>query len=57
MFEEGGRLWVFRTGSKALDQFLSAGEPAKSVTRIGVGPEGQTVRAPDVETIEAYLRL
>lgn len=50
-----GRLWVFREGSEALKQFKEVGEPAKSVTLIGVGPNGMTVRSDDKAVIEAYL--
>jgi hypothetical protein len=49
-----GRVWIFRTGSKEAADFAKGLEPAKSVTRIGGGPEGRTVRAPDYETIDAY---
>ncbi len=52
-----GRLWVFRAGTKELGEFLKGGEPAKSITLVGRGPEGMTVRAPDKETAEAYLLL
>jgi hypothetical protein len=49
-----GRLWVFRSGSKAHDEFLTSGEPAKSVTLIGAGPEGMTLRGAEREVLEAY---
>ena len=52
---EDGRLWVFREGSKELVEFQKSGEPAKSVTRVGVGPNRMTVKGPDVETLDAYL--
>jgi len=54
-FIKDGRLWVFRDGSKDLSEFLVAGEPAKSVTRPGVGPMRMSVRAVDSETIVDYL--
>jgi hypothetical protein len=54
VFGEDGRVWVFREGSEDLDGFLSVGEPAKRVTRIGRGPDGKTVMAPDTETLDAY---
>ena len=54
-FLDDGRLWVLREGSDDLKDFLSVGEPAKSVTLIGVGPDGQTVRAPDRATADAWL--
>jgi hypothetical protein len=50
-----GRIWVFVAGSKDWEEFLTTGEPAKSVTRIGAGPNGMTVKAPDAAVIEAWL--
>jgi len=55
LFEEDDRLWVFRTGSEELAQFQAQGELAKHVTRPGAGPGGLTLRAPDNETILAYV--
>ena len=52
---EDGRLWVFRAGSKDLADFQKNGELAKHVIRIGAGPGGMTVKAPDTETLDAYL--
>jgi hypothetical protein len=49
------RLWVFRKGSKDLAEFLKKGESAKSVTLVGRGPDGMSLRAPDAATAEAYL--
>ena len=43
---DDGRLWVMREGQK---------KEEKCVTRIGAGPRGVTVRAPDAETLNAYL--
>jgi hypothetical protein len=51
---EKGRLWVFRSGSKDLSSYLKGGEPAKSATLVGAGPEGMSLRGPDIETLEAY---
>lgn len=51
-----GRIWVFRGGTKELTEFLAKGEPAYHVTRPSAGPMGMTVKAPDAETLEAYLR-
>lgn len=48
------RIWVFRDGSKELDEFRSKGELVKFVTRPGAGPGGMTVRAPDADTILSY---
>ncbi len=50
-----GRLWVFRRPSKDWDAYQAAGEPAKHITRIGAGPMGMTIKAPDGETITEYL--
>lgn len=50
-----GRIWVFSLDDPELDVFRSAGEIAKNVTRPGAGPDGMTVRAPDAETLDAYL--
>lgn len=52
---ENGRLWVFREGSKELGQFEQSGELAKRVVRPGAGPGGVTVKAPDAETVVAYM--
>jgi hypothetical protein len=53
---EDGRLWVFRDGSEALEGYRQEGAPEKHTTRPGAGPLGVTVKGPDPETIEAYLR-
>ncbi len=50
-----GRLWVFRAGSKEFEAYKKSGEPATMVTRIAAGPNGMTVRATDVKTIDDYL--
>jgi uncharacterized protein (TIGR03000 family) len=55
-FERDGRLWVFREKSKELEEFKRDGEIAKQVTRIGAGPGGRTIKAPDAETLDAYLK-
>lgn len=52
---EDGRLWVFRAGSPELAAFEQAGELAKHVIRPGAGPGGMTIKAPDIETLQAYL--
>lgn len=51
---ENGRLWVFKEGSKELEQFEKHGEPTINVSLIGEGPEGMTIKAPSTEVIEAY---
>ena len=56
VFEKGGRIWVLPEGSNDLREFLRFGEPAKSVTLIGAGPEGKTLRAPDRDVAEAFRR-
>lgn len=53
--EVEGRLWVFRTDDMELFRFLEGGEPTKSVSWIGAGPDGITLRGPDRETLVAYL--
>lgn len=52
---EDGRLWVFKEGSKELEEFKQHGEPIKQFTRIGEGPEGMTVKAADPEHLSGYL--
>lgn len=54
-FDEDGRLWVFGTNSSELKQYLSSGELAKHVIRPGAGPGGITLKAPDAETIDAFM--
>jgi len=51
---EGGRLWVFRSGSEDLGAFLSKGEPAKRVTQIGAGPGGRTLMGADAAVLTDY---
>lgn len=53
-FVDDGRLWVFADGSPDLTAFVQGGEPAKHVTRIGAGPMGCTIKAPDAATLQAY---
>jgi len=38
-----------------LDAFREHGEPAKQVIKIGAGPDGKTIKAPDSETIAEYM--
>jgi hypothetical protein len=56
-FVREGRIWVFRPGTKDLAEFEKTGEPAKQVTRVGVGPMRMTVKGPDAETIDAYVAV
>lgn len=55
--EEDGRLWVFQKDSEFHKQFEAVGEPAKQFTAIGVGPNGETVKAADQAVLEQYLML
>jgi len=50
-----GRLWVFKAGSEELEMFQKNGELAKHVIRPKAGPDGMTIKAPDTETIDAYM--
>jgi hypothetical protein len=52
-----GRLWVFREGSKDLEDFKKHGEPEKQVTRIGGGPKGMTIKSSDAKVIDDYLAV
>ena len=51
------RLWVFRSGSDPLWKFKKDGELAQHVVRPAAGPMGLTVKSPDGETLDWYLRL
>jgi hypothetical protein len=55
VFAKEGRLTVFCGEDKALAGFQQTGDLIQSVTRIGAGPGGMTVRAPDGETIDGYV--
>ena len=49
------RWWVFLEKSKDLAEFRKTGRGSeKSVTRVGAGPEGRTLKAPDAETLDAF---
>jgi len=52
---EDGRLWVFKQDAKELAAFKAHGELAKHVIRPAAGPMGMTLKAPDTETIQAYV--
>ncbi len=52
---EDGRVWVFREGDAELAKFRQHGELAKHVVRPAAGPLGTTLKAPDAETILAYV--
>jgi len=51
---EEGRLWVFREGGGAVQEFLAHGEPAKCATLIGEGPDGKTLRGDDMDVLRSY---
>ena len=53
--EKDGRLYVFPFNSGDYQTFSKTGEMAKSVTKIGAGPNGMTVVGPDAAVIDAYL--
>ncbi len=53
---QDGRLWVFREGAKEIEEFRKHGELVKQVIRPGAGPNGITLKAPDIETINDYLK-
>jgi predicted phage tail protein len=53
---QDGRLWVFRDGAKEIEEFRKHGELVKQVIRPGAGPNGMTLKAPDSETINDYLK-
>jgi len=50
-----GRLWVFRNGCAEFGQYVRDGELAKNVTRVGAGPNGMTLKAPDTGTLDLYV--
>ncbi len=50
-----GRLWVLREGTPEQEAFVEDGPPPHSVTQIGAGPLGTSIRSVDRETIIAYL--
>lgn len=56
-FMEDGRLWVFRQGAKEYADFQEHGELAKHVVRPAAGPNRVTIKAPDIETVNAYLAV
>ena len=49
-----GRIWVLKEGSKEAAAYDKSGEPEVGVTRVGAGPGGRTVKAPDAATMEAW---
>lgn len=50
-----GRIWIFMPGSEHEQEFLKIGEPAKSVTKVGAGPMGCTLRAAERDVIARYM--
>ena len=55
VYEVDDRLWVFEAGSEGLVQFVTDGEFAKSISLIGEGPDGRTIRSVDKATATAYI--
>jgi hypothetical protein len=54
---DNDRLWVFRSSSPPLWKYKQDGELAQHVIRPAAGPMGLTVKAPDMETLDLYLRV
>lgn len=54
--DDDGRLWIFRSDSPALAEYSKSKELAKFVSSVGAGPNGVTVKAPDTDTIAAYMK-
>lgn len=54
-FQKDGRLWIYKTGSKELQDHEQNGPSDKHSTRINAGPNGMTLKAPDDGTILDYL--
>ena len=54
VYEDDGRLWVFKAGSDNLKSYLEKGEPAKRVTLVGEGPDGITLMGSDTEVMKSY---
>jgi hypothetical protein len=52
---EKERLWVFKSDSKELAEFLKSGEPARQVIRPAAGPFGMTIKAVDGTIIDEYM--
>jgi len=55
VFDEDGRLWVFKTDSEDWKTFQAEGFPEKHVTRIGAGPNRETIKSPAPESITEYV--
>lgn len=49
------RVWVFRADSPEHGAFLADGPPRQHAVHIHSGPGGRTLKAPDSETLAAYL--
>lgn len=54
-FFKDGRWWVFREGSLFASEMRYFGEPAKTVTLVGRGPYGTSLRSSDAETAQAWI--
>lgn len=53
--EKDNRIYIFVPNSGDYQQFKKTGELTKSVTEVGVGPEGKTVIAPEQYMIDRYV--
>jgi hypothetical protein len=53
--EKDNRIYIFVPNSGDYQQFKKTGELTKSVTEVGVGPEGKTVVAPEKYMIDRYV--
>jgi len=48
-------IWAFHPGSEAHETFLQEGDLAKSVTLVGEGPRGMSVRGAEKDVVRAYV--
>ena len=55
VFMDDGRIWVFKSGSDDMQEFMKNGEPAKSITLVGEGPDGLTLRSSDMDTARSFM--
>ncbi len=54
--DDEGRLWIFRADAKELAEFSKSKEIAKFVSLVGEGPNGVTIKGPDLETLNDYMK-
>jgi hypothetical protein len=50
-----GRVWVFKGATPELMEFLAMGPSDKHSTKVGAGPGGMTVKAPNSKVITEYV--